>query len=89
MSSMKGRIFLRGNKSLQRFSAGFACQTRNLGAGLALLLLSACGTSLPEEDQTGRHIPAPADPTTTSDIPQVVTPLPLLEPPQPETEPFL
>ena len=56
----------------------------------SLLLLSSCGTYLPPSDQTGRHIEQPpAASAADSGIPQVVTPLPLVEPPQPEQEPEL
>src|SRR5687768_2608371 len=85
---MKGRTFLRGNKSLQRLSVGIRSrrEARSLGIGLALML-SACGTALPPPDEPGRHLPnaAPAAPGA-SDIPQVVTPLPMVEPPRPEEE---
>jgi general secretion pathway protein D len=57
-------------------------------AGTFVLFLSACGTQLPPGTETGRHIPAPEE-ASTAGIPQVITPLPLLEPPQPETEPEL
>ena len=88
MSSMKGRIFLRGNKSLQRTNACGIARTGTLPlAGGLLLTLAACGTYLPPSEETGRHIEADASPASAgSDIPQVVTPLPLVEPPRPEPE---
>lgn len=87
---MKGRIFLRENKSLQPLSAWNTRQLRvfALSAGFALSL-SGCGTQLSPGTETGRHIPAPETAATTaaSGIPQVVTPLPLVEPPRPQEEP--
>ena len=83
---MKDQIFLRGNKSLQRSRLRSGAGPSILGTGL-ILLLSACGTYLPPGEETGRHLgegSAPAD--NSSDIPQVVTPLPLVEPPRPEAE---
>lgn len=84
---MKGRNLFRGTKSLQ-----FAhdCGAARLAAGCSFaLLLAACGTNLPSDNEPGRHIPAPETTTTAPGIPQVVTPLPLVEPPQPQVEPEL
>jgi general secretion pathway protein D len=88
---MKGLIFLRGNNSLPLFSAWKTRRSPGLtlGAGIALALLSGCGTHLAPGTETGRHLPAPPDASAASGIPQVVTPLPLIEPPQPEDEPEL
>lgn len=92
MLRMKGRIFLRGNKSLQPFIV-WTRQTGTLTlAATLVLLLSACGTALSPGTETGRHITEPAAMPATeaaAGIPQVVSPLPLLEPPQPEEEPLL
>jgi general secretion pathway protein D len=61
-----------------------------MSSGLALFL-AACGTSLPPSDDTGRHIQQSGNEAAANSaaIPQVVTPLPLLEPPRPEAEPEL
>src|SRR5262245_42398290 len=90
MLSMKSRIFLKENKSLQPFSVwsrGLSVRVFTLSAGL--LLLSSCGTNLPPGDEPGRHISQQEVPAASADIPQVVTPLPLVEPPQPQEEPEL
>jgi MSHA biogenesis protein MshL len=52
------------------------------------MLLSACGTHLPPSDESGRHL-TPEEPLASPGIPQVVTPLPLVVPPQPQEEPEL
>src|SRR5688572_14558907 len=89
MSNMKGPTFLRGIKSLQSIDARRAGQLSKLGTGAALLLLTACGSYLPPTEETGRHIPSPELGAPATDIPQVVTPLPLVEPPRPQEEPEL
>jgi MSHA biogenesis protein MshL len=84
---MKGRNLSSATKSLP--VTGHGSLRIALGCGFALLM-AACGTNLPTDNDPGRHIPAPADTTASpSGIPQVVTPLPLVEPPQPQVEPEL
>ncbi len=87
MSSMRSRTFLKENKSLHSFGA-HRPRAAGLSGLLALALLAGCGTHLDPGAETGRHITEPPA-APTSGIPQVVTPLPLVEPPQPEDEPEL
>lgn len=66
----------------------------SLGAGLSFaIFITACGTTLPEDAQTGRHLTqSDANPQATqsgAEIPAIVDPAPLVTAPQPGTEPEL
>lgn len=93
MSSMKSHIFPKKNKSLQAFSVWghtLITQVFPLTVGSLLLFLAGCGTNLPPGTDAGRHLPAQdAAASAEAGIPQVVTPLPLVEAPQPQDEPEL
>jgi len=65
-------------------------RTVSLIAGIALLL-SGCGSNLPMENADGRHLGNDPASTTAADnsIPDIVSPVPLVGPPEPQTEPEL
>lgn len=90
---MKGRNLFSGTKSLRPSDPRGDARAPRRAAGYPLVLLlffvSACGTHLPTDNAPGRHIPAPEPVATAPGIPQIVTPLPLVEPPQPQVEPEL
>jgi hypothetical protein len=84
---MRSRTFLKENKSLRSLSL-LRPRVHGLSALFAVLLVSGCGTHLDQGPETGRHISESGAPPA-SGIPQVVTPLPLVEPPQPQDQPEL
>jgi MSHA biogenesis protein MshL len=66
-------------------------RSRSLGAISLVLLLTACGSVLPDNDQPqGRHLTPPAPVTgQAGEIPGIVTPAPLVPAPQAQAEPEL
>ncbi|MEX2367371.1 MAG: hypothetical protein WD601_12265, partial [Pseudohongiellaceae bacterium] len=62
--------------------------SRNTALVLSMILLSACGTTLMDDNASSGHLEPPAE-DLSEDIPETVAPLPLVTEPQAQEEPDL